>query len=676
MQLAPSAATVLETTLTEATQKLGRAITDPKGLRAFKESGAAITNIEIDLAARLQETGDIAGAQAVRLQVLQRVLAGSGEADTKGLYGATARLARSFDDLEKAAGKKIFGDNLDLVESAIGLFKRWKDQIDETHVSLTKLAQPGELAKQSWSIFQSMISGFKEPVKVGKREVTGMIDYSAVEKAAAQAKKIEQQKTQAADEAYKQEKIRVNAAAQNAAIAYAEEIQSQRHFLELKSSALEDAYKRDLIASEDYYAAQKQLAIDGANAEQAYLEKQIKAKGAARDIKIPGTDVYAATPEERMKLGAEIQQLRNQANKVRFDLEEKQQKIDQQQAETTQKQVDSYEDLRVKLLEVTRGASAAGDAFEAANREINRAIAAQKTSIDPQARRAAEEAERVQSALKQHTIEQAKLNELQKEYAGILADVQTAQEAIDTQVALGNVSELDGLNQKSKLIKEHIGLLEQEITKYEQLAASASASPQEQAAALQAIKRMRLEIDQLTVSMNALEIKFRTIGVDAFTQFLSEVETRSKSAKEAFMDFVHNIVAGVSQVANKNIAEAIFGKAGAGGQGMAWLASLFSGTGGGGAAGAGSSGWVSGFDLPGFAGGGAPPVGRPFIVGERGPEILQANEPTTVTPISDSKQRPHLTVVVNVPAGTTRESADQIALRTGTSVNRVLARNS
>lgn len=95
--------------------------------------------------------------------------------------------------------------------------------------------------------------------------------------------------------------------------------------------------------------------------------------------------------------------------------------------------------------------------------------------------------------------------------------------------------------------------------------------------------------------------------------------------------------------------------------------------------GSSSSGGGSGFDLAGFvkglfaggfASGGVIPAGRWGIVGENGPEpAFGGATGLTVVPSSSGGSRPiNMSVVVNVPANVSRDTASQVAVRTGREV--------
>lgn len=150
-----------------------------------------------------------------------------------------------------------------------------------------------------------------------------------------------------------------------------------------------------------------------------------------------------------------------------------------------------------------------------------------------------------------------------------------------------------------------------------------------------AFARMRAEIEE-TREQIAIADGFRSHWEDAFASILDG----SKSAKEAFGDLARSILADIARMLAKRWVEQLFGSygtMGGGGGGGGFLGSLMSlfGGGGGGATGGGGGGmlgWMAG----GYAAGGRPPVGQPYWVGEKGPELRIDDRPGTIIPASES----------------------------------------
>lgn len=119
--------------------------------------------------------------------------------------------------------------------------------------------------------------------------------------------------------------------------------------------------------------------------------------------------------------------------------------------------------------------------------------------------------------------------------------------------------------------------------------------------------------------------------------FFKEIASGSVSALDAMKHFFDSLANMLLEWASKGIMQQLLGQPGQAGGGMfgnlfqSIFGSLF-----GGASGASSFGIPlpgSGL-LPGFAGGGDPPVGQPYIVGEHGPEVRMDRVPSTIIPMN------------------------------------------
>lgn len=126
--------------------------------------------------------------------------------------------------------------------------------------------------------------------------------------------------------------------------------------------------------------------------------------------------------------------------------------------------------------------------------------------------------------------------------------------------------------------------------------------------------------------------QINSIFIDSFADSLTAIVTGTKSVKDAFRDMERAIVAGISRIAARKLAEALFGGANGGpsiGDIFAKLLGLLSGSGG--SAGGGGA-FISGPQF-GFAANGASFTGfRPYVVGERGPEIVMPRPGSQIVP--------------------------------------------
>ena len=165
--------------------------------------------------------------------------------------------------------------------------------------------------------------------------------------------------------------------------------------------------------------------------------------------------------------------------------------------------------------------------------------------------------------------------------------------------------------------------------------------------------RMIDELAAKTREFNNTE-KIRGIFSDSFADQISQVIEGTKSLSDAFKDMERQIVQSISRIAAQNIAESIFGKSGSSGI----FDSIFK--------------WL-GSSIPAFAAGTDYASGGMALVGERGPELVNLPRGASVTP-NHRMGGNVVNINVAVPGGTSRASADQIALHTGVAVRRAMAR--
>jgi hypothetical protein len=325
------------------------------------------------------------------------------------------------------------------------------------------------------------------------------------------------------------------------------------------------------------------------------------------------------------------------------------------------------------------------------------------------------EALRQLDILRAQAVAQGIYNDALLKSGTIFEAIGTAQSRIDLAQQTGNDTELGALAKKSDLAQQYIAKLTATADAYEAVA-RASKDP----AALAAVDALRLKIEQLAAQSDALAQKFRSIFEDAFAQGLTDIVTGTKSVKDAFNDMAKSITASIAKIAAQNVAESLFGKTGPLGGVSDFFASAFGGgigskPGEGGVSSLGAAaiaatpeitalaaaatsaaaaltsvsassaagglgnllggsgggfGTGSGFgnlDLGSFlADGGDARSNTVNIVGERGPELWIPKVAGTIVPSSAlGKGRQQVThntsIVVNMPAGTSGASAEQVA---------------
>lgn len=103
VQIAADMATALGTDMSASAIQLGKALNDPtEGLTALTRVGVTFTEEQKNTIAAMQASGDMAGAQTVILQELQKEFGGSAEAAGKTFSGQLEILKNSFGEVQES----------------------------------------------------------------------------------------------------------------------------------------------------------------------------------------------------------------------------------------------------------------------------------------------------------------------------------------------------------------------------------------------------------------------------------------------------------------------------------------------------------------------------------------------------------------------------------------------
>jgi hypothetical protein len=168
--------------------------------------------------------------------------------------------------------------------------------------------------------------------------------------------------------------------------------------------------------------------------------------------------------------------------------------------------------------------------------------------------------------------------------------------------------------------------------------------------------------------------EINTIAVNAFADALTSVVTGARSLKDAIKDMERSIVQSISQIAAQNLAKALFGVDNQGGGGIGdiigKLIGMFASAGSGGispGAGFGGGGGL------GFAANGSDfTSGGPYMVGERGPEIVVPARGSQVIPNHKLGGSNVINITVNQSGQQSTASARQNAVMIGEHVGRAM----
>lgn len=688
IKLAPDVAAALGTDLVSATQALGKALTHPEaGMRALKDAGIDLSDQQKDLAQRFIETGNKAEAQKIVLDDLGKSIGGTSGADNDGAYGASKRLTRAWDDMLKTLGRRIIGDGAvsdHLTRSVQAATSDIDTLADHWRVALLVLAQQPQAAAGQLAIDRIAAEGIKRRTAAGK--------ITDVDPGAEQALlgKVNSQIRELTDRAYADNKLALKKRADLATTHFAGELATQKNALDTEQANLEFAYSQGLISTKAYFDAQERIAAEGARNLQINLGKQGQAQENILNAKIGDTNQNLFSPEERAAALQRLEAIGASTAQAGFARDQRQLALTNQRTLATRALTDEYASLNAQIAEFEGDSTkAAADTFDRSNRERvdllrSEAKAAAGSGLTVNVGNASRALAQY-DILRQQTIAQAALNDITRDYGRLIDSVGVKQDQVDVDQQRGALTTLAALSQRADLASQYIPLLELQIAKYREISQNEDLPAVLRADALQNVQKMTLEVARLSLQTEALSNKFRDIFESGATQFLDDVVTSSKSAKDAFRDLERSIVSSISHIASQNLAEAVFGKAGALGGG--------------------------GFDLGGFfaklfGGGAAPSVAAPVdygaflaegtdnwrggvaTVGERGREKVYLPKGSRV--ISNDQVRSsearqsssgdkvvhiHGGINVTVPAGTSRASADQTAAAIADRLSRASRRN-
>lgn len=619
IKLGPDLAAVLGTDLPAAVQVLGRALTgSSRDVRALREAGLSLSTTQEDLRARMKETGDVAGAQRLLIDELTKSIAGSGEADTKGLYGATKGAARAWTEFKSTLGERFLNDSF--TRGLTDLMNRWSNFIKSGSPEVGAPV-PGKGAREASGI-------------IGGAAFPGNQEDIAAGKAADQAAQ------QAADAARLREYERLKARAADADAFYGKDLALQKSYLEAKNLQESFAYSRGEMTTEQFYDNERVSAARSLEDLKTNLGKRAE----ALDALAKNTHT---TAEERTALEQRISTLDRQMTVETAANANKLILINQAETKSFEALGDQAKEVAAQIAEMNgKSAEATRIRQSTASEQITR------RQVGPQ-----------EDVLNKQKEAQSELNDATLKYSNTLEAVGIAQARIDIEQQTSAISEITALNKKSDIARNYIPILREEIDALQKIVDGGTLGAKDQDAAILRIARMRLEIDQLASSTDALGQKFSDAFGSAFADQLTAVADGTKSVKQGILDLGKAWVHVINEIAAKEIASQLFGKGGAAGGFGSLLASLFGGGAGGSQFTEGSANFVG--PIAGAAGGTDYAQGGLMKVGEYGTELVNLPRGSQVIPhdrllaARQARSGGDINVTVNMPRGVSRQTGAQ-----------------
>jgi len=365
--------------------------------------------------------------------------------------------------------------------------------------------------------------------------------------------------------------------------------------------------------------------------------------------------------------------------------------LDLQRELTTKKDATAIASINTQLDELLGNlAKASAAAFDLQNRTLSQNLTATNDTAGLSA---------LQN-LKDKTVAQAAYNEEVAHANSVQQNLATIEAQIALEQSAGQITELQAQAQLQAARATAIDQLT-EIANAEQHIADVSGLPK----LVEQTQAFRTSLIQLATQQDQLTKEIRSDLENSLVSPLTEAEMGTKSLKEAFSDMIKSIERDLLTIANKNIAESLFGTGGAagglsgglasllggggGGGGLSALSSLF-GAGGGapiastalaatGTTGAGFDSLLNSITASGLADGGTIPSGQMRLVGENGPELAYSgSKDMQIVPQGPASKQISVTnhFAVQSDNGTiSRQSQMQVAAAAARSLSQASRRN-
>lgn len=414
-------------------------------------------------------------------------------------------------------------------------------------------------------------------------------------------------------------------------------IKREDDLLKQRERMLANHYRADMISSADYYQGQRNA-----------IEEHIAKVRANYEQEIALTQQYAqrsGDAKTRIDATTKAKELEDRMNRAIAESLSKLNELTPQQARDTEAYRLEVEKLNDELakLQGKLGENAAG-AFDRAHARL-----AQQAFLRGDDKTAAD----IDRA-RELTIAQGELNEQKALAQRVIDRMNIAQDGYAVRAQTGAMNEMEALARTSvarQNAARELGAIADKMTEI----AMRSGDPK----MLQFAQQFDIQVKQLEASADVLSTKLGEAFSGGFATMLTDMVNHTKSLKDAVNDFAGSITRTLTQLAANAFAKQLFQTKGADGS-DSWLGTAV--------------GFISKFFGGGKADGGDVRPGHFYEVAENGPELLNVanrtfliagNQGGTVVPMQagggGGGRQPIFNMHINVPPGTTRQSAQQQA---------------
>lgn len=592
-------ATALGQDLETAAQRVGRALNDPvRGMQALQGAGINLTSAQRALVRQLVETNQVAAAQGIILDELRKKFGGAAAADRNTLRGAIEAVKNAFGDLFEVDGGGVSA----ITESLNRLVDVLSDPAT-IEAFQTLAAAVLTLATEITQAVTRVVTNLSLAVQDSKAILSGSELDNLLRRIRGLRTEIELLEAAERAGALGGNRVQLERARQLLA-----ELEAQREALTAEAPptgeeprALE-VTPEPVVIQVDPREAIKQLQASLAAA-RVLLDDEIKRVGAALDRDFERNLVRFSEYFQR-RADLERQTLDNELEQRRAALQllDAEIRLAEERGDETEQQENNRRRLvaEITALERQRGDIAVNAANRQADAERQLArqleqvrqrllelqgdtVGARQLALQTEFRelleRLAIEGDQAGTELVQNLINielaRTRLSELEAEYERTLAELARQERRVAIQVETGVISEREGRRRIIELHRQTAAEVEQLIPLMRELA-EATGDP----AAIERLKEMELELEELgktaKVAAREMATTLRDAGEEAFSSFLDG----TRSAKDAFQDFIDDIRRKVADLVAERLFDRMFqvlSRGGTGGQGGGLFASILGG---------------------------------------------------------------------------------------------------
>jgi hypothetical protein len=647
VRLAPDLAVALDTDVASAFQKIGRALQDPiAGMKGLREAGVKLSEQQLELAKRFQNTGDLASAQRVAIDAMSKSFGGAAGGENTGLVKSMKDVEKAYDDLLKTIGKTAG------FQSGVTSFYGF---LEQSLRDIETIINRGDWVEKllATAAFAAGFRGFQlsdQNPEPKSRPIRGAVTEETLARIGELQRQIERAQENAAKRAREAQERAIVIGKTNAE----SQIELERDLAKQREAIIDEFNSQNLLSISRYYDLRRGVIEQKLQAElQANKDQQ---RGAA--IAFQEAD-QKGDLDKRNQAEAQLIKLSFERERIQRDASSQYILLTLKETEATKKFEDQIRDVNIQLQEIQGNTvSATAARFNQQFREYRERLIKERGGDSPEVRQL--------DALKDLTIQNAQFNKIRGDQDIIVQRLQIEEERLQNTFRVGAISEFENLTRTGEARKKAVQQMEAQVVALEEIARISG----DLKLTIQA-EQARAALESLRMETDLLAQKFDTIFTESFSNAFADFIDGTKSAKDAFRSFANDVVRQINKMVAEALTKQLFQSIGLGGSGG--IGTFFAGLFGGGASagiGYGAAGTAASTAMVATAGGGFVPAlaeGTDYVPHDmlafihKGEAVIPAGENTSRSP------QINITVQGNVDRRT--------ALQIGAEVEMALARS-